>query len=384
MLLQRGIRHAALRRSGDGWDIAVSYYSKGDGSFCIRPTIAHTRLGRSEDEAVSRIAPWRVVTPFPDCLVLNEPGRLVDSSGSLAYAPDGSLWAAYGSFGVEDTSAPNQSSVYQIDTVTGATKKVAQGLRNPLGLEVDANGLTWVVDMGPRGGDELNLVSQGSDFGWPRSSLGSDYGHFDRDLQPDLGRHDTGDAPVYGWVPSIAPSDIAKVPASALPAWANDLLISSLRAGTIYRVRIEDERVQYVEPIETGYRLRDIAITGQGVIYALIDKGEGVIKLAPIKPAKNDNVGILNFCVQCHALDADQMQTSSAPPLVGALDREIASVDGYAYSSTLLAMNGAWTAESLRLFLKDPQQFAPGSYKTPTQQSDFRLRNAIEALRNLE
>jgi glucose/arabinose dehydrogenase len=100
---------------------------------------------------------------------------------------------------------------------------------------------------------------------------------------PQLGRHEGYAKPTYAWVPSIGVSQLIVIGPSAFPFWKGDLMVSSLLAQTLYRVRIEDGRAIYAEPIPIGHRIRDIAETVDGSIVLKSDDNF-LIYLKPAPP----------------------------------------------------------------------------------------------------
>lgn len=141
---------------------------------------------------------------------------------------------------------------------TGEAEILTAGHRNPQGLARDADGNLWSVEHGPGGGDELNLLEPGRNYGWPMVSYGIDRKR--RILNESMvGRHDGFSPPVFSWVPAIAPTAIVVNDARSFPRWGNDLLIASLHAKSLFRVRRLGKTVQYVEPISMeGAPIRDL------------------------------------------------------------------------------------------------------------------------------
>ncbi|WP_372620389.1 PQQ-dependent sugar dehydrogenase [Falsiroseomonas sp.] len=142
-------------------------------------------------------------------------------------------------------------------------------------------GALWVAEMGPRGGDELNLVEAGRNYGWPLVSWGRHYsgqGIPDPPTRPDLA------GSVHQWTPVIAPSGMVFYTGEAFPGWRGDMLIGGLRAQGIVRLRLADGGVQNEERIALGARIRDVAQAPDGAILALTDQSNGqVLRLSPVR-----------------------------------------------------------------------------------------------------
>ena len=153
------------------------------------------------------------------------------------------------------------------------------GHRNPLGLAFDGSGRLWNHEMGPQGGDELNLVVRGANYGYPTVSNGDHYGG--RDI-PDHPTHPEFVAPKLWWTPVISPSDLAFYAGASFPEWRGDALVSGLSGNTLVRVRIEGERAREVERYEMGARIRAVAEGPSGDVWLLEDGGRGrLLRLRP-------------------------------------------------------------------------------------------------------
>lgn len=149
------------------------------------------------------------------------------------------------------------------------------GHRNPQAAAINpATGVLWVVEHGPRGGDEINIVERGGNFGWPVIGYGIDYSgrilheatHRDGMLQP-----------IYVWVPSIAPSGMAFYTGSLFPDWRGNLLVGALAGQALHRLVLDGDRVVSEEVLlkGTGDRIRDVRQGPDGAIWLLVDAGDG-------------------------------------------------------------------------------------------------------------
>nr|WP_242480671.1 PQQ-dependent sugar dehydrogenase [Rhodovibrio sodomensis] len=147
----------------------------------------------------------------------------------------------------------------------------ATGFRNPQGAAVDPDsGALWVVDHGPTGGDELNRVAAGKNYGWPVATHG-----VDRDGSPiGVGPHAPGmTPPVHSWTPSIAPSGLSIYTGGLFPAWQGDFLVGALGGRRLVRLERDGRRIVAEEPMlqRLDARIRDVVQGPDGRVYLLTD-----------------------------------------------------------------------------------------------------------------
>jgi glucose/arabinose dehydrogenase len=155
------------------------------------------------------------------------------------------------------------------------------GHRNPQGAALDAGGRLWTVEHGPRGGDELNLITAGANYGWPVVSYGEAYSG--RPISGGIPRAEGFVEPVYYWDPVIAPGGMTFYRGTAFAGWEGDLLIASLNPGGLVRLEIVDGRVTGEERmLEDVGRVRDVEELPDGSVLVLIDAGDGgLLRVTP-------------------------------------------------------------------------------------------------------
>jgi glucose/arabinose dehydrogenase len=149
------------------------------------------------------------------------------------------------------------------------------GHRNVQAAAFDADGRLWVVEHGTNGGDELNLIERGRNYGWPIQAYGEEYSG-----QAIAGASTApGDfeQPVYYWDPVIAPSGAQFYTGAAFPAWRGSLFVGALRDTRLVRLTLEDERVTGEEHLleERGQRVRDVRQGPDGALYIVTDENNG-------------------------------------------------------------------------------------------------------------
>ena len=163
------------------------------------------------------------------------------------------------------------------------------GHRNAQGLAIHPEtGIPWLHEHGARGGDEVNVVRPGVNYGWPVITYGIDYSG----APIGEGTHKEGMAqPIYYWVPSIAPSGMAFYQGEAFPEWQGDLLVGALRSELLARLELDGEQVVAEERLLEGVlgRIRDVRVGPDGLVYLLTDEPDGgLYRLEPAEGAPGE------------------------------------------------------------------------------------------------
>lgn len=160
------------------------------------------------------------------------------------------------------------------------------GHRNPQGMAFDpATGHLWINEHGPQGGDELNLVQPGLNYGWPVIGYGVNYGG---DVLHEGTHQDGMEQPVHYWVPSIATSGLLVYSGSAFPAWQGNILVGGLNGEQVARLTLDGTEVVAEETLYRGHgRIRDIRQGPDGAIYLGMDTDAGKASIVRLTPADN-------------------------------------------------------------------------------------------------
>ncbi len=151
------------------------------------------------------------------------------------------------------------------------------GHRNPQGIaRHPETGTVWTHEHGPRGGDELNIIMPGANFGWPTVSYGINYSGT---VLTDERERDEFVGPLWYWVPSIAPSGMAFYTGDQFEAWQGDLFVSALAGYKIERLEMDGDRVISSEDllVDREQRYRDVRVGPNGSIYLLVDDLDGQV-----------------------------------------------------------------------------------------------------------
>jgi glucose/arabinose dehydrogenase len=162
-------------------------------------------------------------------------------------------------------------------------EKFTLGNRNIQGAAIHpATGELWTHEHGPQGGDEVNVIRAGRNYGWPVITYGVNYGIGTRigDGTAKAGM----EQPLARWTPSIAPSGMAFYTGSAFPAWKGNLLVGALRGQALHRLELDGEKVVHEERLLQGQsRIRDVRVGPDGLVYLLTDERTG--RLLRLEPA---------------------------------------------------------------------------------------------------
>ncbi len=170
-------------------------------------------------------------------------------------------------------------TIVRMDPDGGNAEIWTYGHRNPLGIAFDAAGNLWSSEMGPQGGDELNLIRQGRNYGWPLASNGSHYGGADI---PDPRRGDGFEAPSVWWNPSVSPGSLMIYSGSMYPQWQGDAFIGALSGQALIRVDLDGTSAAKAEQWDFGDRVREVEQAPDGSIWILTDGSSGaLLRLTP-------------------------------------------------------------------------------------------------------
>lgn len=153
------------------------------------------------------------------------------------------------------------------------------GHRNPYGLAFAADGQLWENEMGPRGGDELNLIEPGRNYGWPNASMGINY---DGSNIPDHKPGDGYQAPILCWVPSISPGGAMIYSGTMFPQWDGNYILGALSGKALVRIQLDGKTAKKADQWDMGMRIRDVAQAPDGAIWLIEDGEQGqLMRLTP-------------------------------------------------------------------------------------------------------
>jgi aldose sugar dehydrogenase len=184
----------------------------------------------------------------------------------------------------ENTEAAKTAPVVRTFTFPGPnltpSETWATGIRTPYGLAFAPDGRLWELEHGPRGGDELNLIEPGKNYGWPLVSYGHNYDGVpipSPDTRPDLAK------PVIYWVPVIAPGNLVFYKGAMFPQWNGSALVSGLISKALIRITFDGKGgAQTAERWDVAHRVRDVQVAPDGALWMIEDaKPGGLFRLTP-------------------------------------------------------------------------------------------------------
>ena len=334
---------------------------------------------------------WHVLYETPSCFYIGEkPGKFGghQSGGRIVKLDDDHILLSVGDLVAIEVTRPQDPNtaygkIWKINRHDGTAELFSIGHRNPQGLYRAPDGSIWNTEHGPAGGDELNKVRQGRNYGWPHVVYGTSYGSRIWSRSPKQDAHEGYEQPVFAWNPSIGVSNLIRVEKDLFPVWKHDLLVGSLKERTLFRLQMHKDRVIYSEPIKIGHRIRDLTETPNGEIFIWSGR-QSLIRLHPgtIEERKNESLSqygkrlFSHQCSGCHSI-ATNVSHGIGTNLKSVYKSRIARHSDFDYSPGLRAKSAEhWTEENLDLFLKDAQAFAPGTLMQ-IKISDDRKRQAL-------
>ena len=262
---------AVLASDSKSASILISYPIYNKTSKCVVVKLSAYEVRLTEKPKLSKVKDWFTSKPcVPVSAVQHAAGRLEVIDKTSAYLTIGDL--GFKKIGSKSARG-DLGSVFKV----GANKveKISTGHRNQQGIVLIGTDL-YTSEHGPRGGDELNLIKKGVDYGWPSVTYGDRYSFFDYVKPSRPGTHEGFEKPLYYWVPSVAPTELIQLPTSSTwGSWSEQLVMGTLANQTLIFIQLlAKQRVGVVVSVDVGQRIRDLEVTSTGSILATTDSGQ--------------------------------------------------------------------------------------------------------------
>ena len=262
---------AVLASDSKSASILISYPIYNKTSKCVVVKLSAYEVRLTEKPKLSKVKDWFTSKPcVPVSAVQHAAGRLEVIDKTSAYLTIGDL--GFKKIGSKSARG-DLGSVFKV----GANKveKISTGHRNQQGIVLIGTDL-YTSEHGPRGGDELNLIKKGVDYGWPSVTYGDRYSFFDYVKPARPGTHEGFEKPLYYWVPSVAPTELIQLPTSSTwGSWSEQLVMGTLANQSLIFIQLlAKQRVGAVVSVDVGQRIRDLEVTSTGSILATTDSGQ--------------------------------------------------------------------------------------------------------------
>ena len=261
---------AVLSQSQSAANLLISYPRLGLQRDCVEVVVENVNYDRI-NQKINRVKTWLVTKP---CVPIS---AVQHTSGRFAVIDSKSAYVTIGDLGYTQISNRKKrgdlGSIFKVSSTS--VSKFSQGHRNAQGILLYNGKDLLAAEHGPRGGDELNLIKAGSDYGWPFVTYGQPYGPGDYVRPTKTGTHAGFVEPLKYWVPSIAPTELVQLPKSGWGDWSNQLVLGTLREQVLVFMAI-DERfaVTNTVNVDIGERIRDLEVLSTGELVATTDSGQ--------------------------------------------------------------------------------------------------------------
>ncbi len=261
---------AVLSESAASAKLLISYPRLGAGGSCVEVVIDELAYDRKKQRAAF-VRNWFVSKP---CVPVS---AVQHTAGRFEVIDKNSVYVTIGDLGY--TEIDNRSNRGDLGSVFKLTAKsavkVSQGHRNAQGIVLFDKKVLMTAEHGPRGGDELNVIEDGGDYGWPFVSYGQPYSGGDYVKPGKTGTHEGYLEPITYWVPSIAPTELVQLPASGWGTWGRALVLGTLREEVLVFMKV-NEKLEVTESVrvDMGDRIRDLEVLSNGSLLATTDSGK--------------------------------------------------------------------------------------------------------------
>lgn len=261
---------AVLSESAASAKLLISYPRLGASRSCVELAVDELAFDRKKAR-IKFVSNWFISKP---CVPIS---AVQHAAGRFAVIDRSSVYVTVGDLGYTDidnrAKRGDLGSIFKISAKSA--ERVSQGHRNPQGIVLFNQKTLMAAEHGPRGGDEINVITQGGDYGWPFVSYGQPYGSGDYVKPGKTGNHDGYIEPIEYWVPSIAPTELVQLPEKGWGSWGGALVLGTLIEEVLVFLKVgEDFRVIEEVRVDMGNRIRDLEVLSSGALLATTDSGK--------------------------------------------------------------------------------------------------------------
>lgn len=243
---------------------------------CVEVVVFRATLDRTNSDLKKKESWFRSKPCVPVSAVQHAAGRIEVINSKSAYLTVGDL--GYGDLGDRKLRG-DLGSVFRI-TAKSATK-ISSGHRNQQGIALVDGKTLLVSEHGPRGGDEINIVESGVDYGWPFVTYGAPYSQGDYVISTKTGTHAGFREPIKQWTPSIAPTELVQLPKGLFGKYGGGLVLGTLRESSLVFMRFENNKILDTQISRVGARIRDLDLMPDQRLVASSDDGRLLFFTSP-------------------------------------------------------------------------------------------------------
>ena len=261
---------AILSESATSAKLLISYPRLGSNRSCVEIAVDQLTYDR-KSQRIKFVANWFISKP---CVPIS---AVQHTAGRFAVINKNSVYVTIGDLGFSEIGNRSKrgdlGSIFKLSAKSAV--RISQGHRNPQGIVLLENKTLLAAEHGPRGGDEINVINEGGDYGWPFVSYGQPYGSGDYVRPSITGSHTGYTEPIEYWVPSIAPTELVQLPKQGWGDWGGALVLGTLREEILLFMKI-NENNEIIESVrvEMNERIRDLEVLSNGSLIATTDSGQ--------------------------------------------------------------------------------------------------------------